>query len=408
MIPSFGGKQKPIFRLSFLVVYLALQIFSGFAEGSSLCELGLATLHTNIKEIVKTEPAQKPELAERLLNYTVVPLVGEDGWVDGFILGSKDPVKDFSVGPSTRVVVMKPDEKDFKFDNQTWFFNQTQYKLLDVGFKNFEAHSTRVNKIIIDHIENYPNQNLKVLYDSPRRSLGKSIGVKRWAMHGAVLLRYEETKPYLSREDLLTLERINSISSNNDVYGLTKDGVLILTIQVTYYGDRRYDKPNLRQILPSQELPTAENKDLFPFEYRFGNLITPEFREKLFTRFDPRYTCEIIRYSSFDPKIPIEIEDRFVLNLFKTIRERGMKHILIGVDQATARLFSYRYGFKHFADLPALNGKKQKEFLYYMDVDGPEFVFINSALTHSSRAVDVRFGGSKWMKWNIFDGWRAP
>jgi hypothetical protein len=201
----------------------------------------------------------------------------------------------------------------------------------------------------------------------------------------------------------MILTQLNGFSKNNDVFGLmTYDSTplpvaisrqeitdrLLMTIQVSYFGDRDFLKPSIQNLLNYEILPT-ENSDRFPFEFRLPRSeASAEFRQKFHSRFEPRYTCEILRYASFDPYLPIEIEDRFIFNVFNSILDQGMRHIVISVDAATGRLFHRRYGFDPYRELP-IPHEGVKEYLYYLDTDSPRFFTAYYALKKNAKKVDV-------------------
>jgi hypothetical protein len=418
---------RSILTPPFLFVLLSLLYpFSYASFNSGLSPAQIKGCEFDLKQAGPKLVASTPDqaLVQAFSQYSIEP-IGENA-DHGFFLRSPNPDK--PVQPKTIIVPSNEWAPPF-IEKRKWHYGNGDYVFLDTGFKRFESYSNSLHKIIRDSIVRFPNEDLEFLYGADRVAAAKMSQSFRWALHEAVLRKYKRKKSYLTEKDLSILRELNKISSNNDVFGLFRydpdlnpadvrdvDNLLLSTIQITYFGDRDFFNPNVRQVERASRLPVDQSQDLLPFAYRLDrdSKKGKSFLKKFNANFSRKDTCEILRYSSFDAKLPLAIEDRLVYDVFRTIVERGMKHIVIGVDNATGRLFSDRYDFMYYDQLPIPIKKQQQvasdnpagwlfgdlsqppipikyepEFLYYIDVHSPEFQTVYHRLKVHSDEVMV-------------------
>jgi hypothetical protein len=287
-----------------------------------------------------------------------------------------------------------------------FFATQVGYTpVVDVGFKNLQAHSMRVHQIVLGHLLNHINENLTVIYDPLRSVAGKILQTHRWAYHDEVMKAYALHKEYLDETDISPLENVNMSSGNSDVFGLLAHDEnfyfldmpleeirrrLVRTIQISYWGDRNYFRPTLRGVMLSAELPIYDKEDEFPFEYRIVPELLGAFREKFYKFFVAKKTGELSRYASF-ANVPKPIRDRFVLRAFDKAIERKLKALVISVDTKTQEAFR-PYGFSFYSELPT-GQTDEKEFVYYyIIIDGTDFRRAYSRLSISAGKVETLTG----------------
>jgi hypothetical protein len=351
-------------------------------------------------------------LLNRWGRYDYSPLPNNEGLILKLKAG------EYANGTRTLDILSEIPNFDLLF-RKVWSLGYKKYEIINVGYKNFQHDSFVVNRAIVRHMNNHPNKNLIVLFDPARNYTAKIIRTYRTAIHGKVLQKYMERKDYLSPHDFNTLKELIHLSGNSDVFGLLaydEDASaqklvpamiakrLLLTAQITYYGDRHFFEPTLRGLMAAAHIPIANSEDKLPFEYRIKPTALPEFRAKFYKRFKAEETAEIIRTARFDQqledsrRVPDEVRDKFFLNLFKTAESRGMKHIVIGVDKATGRYFK-QYGFELYDELeikkiePQLLAQmKEKigdhEYLHFIDIGSEKYLETIERLTSSTFLVE--------------------
>jgi len=295
-----------------------------------------------------------------------------------------------------------PDDFRQTLTVQDWKVKREHFELIDVGYKNLEAFSNRVNRLVLDHLLEHTTEDLEVRFDNWRIYAGHRMIRYRWGVHDAVMELYKKTKPYLNPEDFRTLSYLNKQSGNSDVLALLRSDPseepsdlltepeinerLVLTIQISYLKTHSYMKAEIPSLSLNGEV-TIRDTDLYPFEYRIEVKDRPTFRNKVHGRFPVLKTCEMLRYGSFDTKLPQAVRDRFLFQAFERARSRGMRYIIAGADKFTARLYK-RYGFQIFAELPIAG--QEKEYLTYVDMESPEFKTIYENLRVSGKQVRVK------------------
>jgi len=263
-----------------------------------------------------------------------------------------------------------------------------------------------LHRFIRNQLILFPGEDLEIRYDPIRVEAERISDIDRWNIHRAVLEKYKERKGYLTGKDFWILTALNRLSSNNDVFGLYKHDPkitsssstmnpndLLTAIQITYFGDRDYFNPNIREFRRALDLQIDESEDRFPFAYRLGKTQeTKDFLRRFYSRFPPPETCEVVRYARF-ANVPSAISDRIIYNVFKRIIDTGMKHVVIGVDDFTGPFFSAKYKFKLYERLPMPEKsgleRRTNEFLYYLDVETPRFQKVFAKLENAARAVWV-------------------
>lgn len=280
-----------------------------------------------------------------------------------------------------------------------WSTDGKTYQALSVGFRNLESHSQRLNGAIIENALRYPNDNLRILYSPEFEHSLDSMYTMRWRLHDAVLKKYIDVKKYLSDDDLSLLNRGNEWSDNSEVFALFGGPLkppeemswydfydhLAITMEVTYFGKRDFRSPTVRGGLEALGYHSRAPDDKLPFQFRLDPAVAAEFSAKVYARFDPEYTCEAMRFARFDPHLPPQLFNRFLLGMLNTVQARGMKYILASVDDSTLRLFG-RYGFKKFLPLPVKQNEKP-EYLCYLEVGSPEYMAITKKLKQSVEEV---------------------
>jgi hypothetical protein len=216
-------------------------------------------------------------------------------------------------------------------------------------------------------------------------------------MHAAVLSVYHGKKDYLTPADFSTLNFVNRLSSNSDVFGLFLPSAapfrerLQLTIQISYFGNRNFFIPTTRGVLLAAGQPIDETHDRLPFEFRLSKEDVEAFRTALYQRFDQRTSCEITRYTKFAADLPRDVTDEVVRRVFERVARRGIRTMFISVDPLTLRLFK-RYGFKPYAELPINHTDPgKKEVLAYLTTDSKEFAEVYRRLAESSRSVHTYY-----------------
>jgi hypothetical protein len=275
---------------------------------------------------------------------------------------------------------------DFSFlDGERWRLGERRFQFTNVGFKNFEFHARRVNRLVLDHLKKDPEDNLTVYLSPDFQEAARLAEHRRWAIHDAVLDRYYQKKFYLKGEDYVSLVDVNRLSDNSDVLVVTDAGSgvpigemskrqlndnLLLTIQISYFGDEVFFVPDLRKVALDSGL-TMRSDDRFPFEFRIRKDLQQSFRRQFFEDFDPRTTCEFLRYALLGSDVPRAVHDRMLSEAVALAAKRGMKTIVASADAVTARLFR-RYGFKPYKKLP-VEQSEVDEYLVFARMDDPEF-----------------------------------
>lgn len=299
---------------------------------------------------------------------------------------------DFAKGPRKRV----------------WYFNNQVYQFIDVGFKNFESQSERLNSIIGQHLINHPGENLDIEFGPNRRQAEMFMRRYRWLLHGEVIEVFKKKKKYISPEGFEQLEQVNKDSTNIDVFGLIKfDKVaasrplsdeqihdrLGMTLQISYYGERNFFDASLSEVLRAHgfEVPTLR-VDQFPFETRLDPKRAYYFRERFYNVFDRHTTCEFTRLAKFAKDLPRPMVDRFIYEAFETAEKRGMKTFVASADSKTSRIFQH-YGFKVYSLLPVPTD--EEEVLLVIDVNSPHYQQVKNRLLDSALKVTVRLEGIK-------------
>ncbi len=301
-----------------------------------------------------------------------------------------------------RTVQVRSMPNDFgtAVQKEIWKSHGRRFELLNVGLKNLEPYSIRVNRYVLGHLIAHPDDNLTVLFDSKRMRLADYILSYRWPTHEAVMRSYHEAKPYLNENDFRILKDLNEASTNNDVITLldhdptTENSSIsnrvLLTIQISYFGTRSFFRPSVDDLLKN-EIPNSHENDLLPFEYRIPVELRAKFREAFYSKFPARHTCEMLRYASFDSTLPQDVRDRFLLYAFQKVVDRKVKYIVAGADPATARLYR-RYGFQIFSKLPT-SQNKEPEYIIYLSVNSPQFLKMMNRLRQNAQHVDATTKG---------------
>jgi hypothetical protein len=304
--------------------------------------------------------------------------------VQGFEMLSK---ANRSRNRKNRTVDVDAGPENNRFMAEVWEFKGQQYHYVDVGYPNLQYESNLISEVVADHMIDHPKEDLTVLYKPNLVMLRSAINRFRWALHRAVIASYSDEKEYLTKADLRLLVETNVASQNNDVYGLlnyqrTEDlsslsqeeiqKRLAATIQITYFGNRHFLKPTLREILRSKDFvtPRLQSDDLLPFEFRVPPAVRPKYRAQLAKDFDVTKMAEITRFAKFS-NMPTEVHFRFLYKVFFSAMRHGVRTIVISTDDKTSRLFK-RYGFKLYSRLPTASGAP--EYLYYMQLPGRDFL----------------------------------
>ncbi|MGE0525942.1 MAG: hypothetical protein AB7G93_10260 [Bdellovibrionales bacterium] len=281
------------------------------------------------------------------------------------------------------------------FKSEIWQGSSERFRFLDVGFKHLREYSRAMNLLVADHVVHLPDTSLTVDVGTSFGSLLTRLYQYRWSFHRAVLEKYRKKKPYLQTADLRLLELINEISDNSDVFGLLKydDGSdlrtlsvneiqdrLLLTMQVHYFGDRSFFRPTVRGMMISLGKEIHDSYDRFPFEYRIPLSLAGTIRKNVYSRFNPKTTCELTRLAKFVQVLPYDVSASFLLRVLDRARSRGMETMLVSLDSRTMRLFRREYGIKELIPLPT-DQNEVPEFLGYMDLRGTEFTTLYAELT---------------------------
>lgn len=388
------GKHRLTFSLAYILVFFTYAPLAGGDQslrltrpeggGSAACQLNF--------EFPPPKRVSKPPILDifKKFKYNLLPNGG------GFNF--------FTGKPNARTRVVNLSVTFHPLDVWTrkiWQSESQWFQFIDVGFRNLETDSAVTNGIIAAHLTQYPDDNLTVRYGEERIHAEEILSRYRWELHDAVIDKYATVKPYLTPMDLFDLKALNLINDNNDVLGLldyfqgtdlstlTAEQIkehLIMTIQITYFGERNFFTPSPRGILMASGERIDETEDKMPFEHRITPGALPNFRRMFYSDFNRRTICELTRYAKFVNKIPQAIQDKFLLEAIRTAMNRGMKTMIVSADQATARLYR-RYGFKVYSELPT--GSGELEYLMYMHSNGPEFVSLLSRLDANASQVDV-------------------
>jgi hypothetical protein len=260
--------------------------------------------------------------------------------------------------------------------------------------------------VALHHLRENPTANLRVNFSRGLKDRILALAEFRWQVHDAVLDTYSSTKHYLDDRDLFLLKFGNVWSGNSDVFALLNGSVfsvheplplfemekrLSLAIQISYFGDENYFKPTSRGIMRPLGLQDfTMGFDLLPFEYRLPEEKRPFVREELARNFDIQHSCEIVRYAKFT-SVPSDVQAKFLYQVFMTIKKRGMRTVFAAGDANTIRLFR-RYGFSKILTLP-IAGRREEEFLTYLNVETPEYEQLLTKLSKQSEPTEVLEGG---------------
>lgn len=336
------------------------------------CELTLTGL------FLKASPFLRGFFRKLYDNYTIHEFPDKTGF--------ELKLKNSSATRLPELVDFTSDPDPLKFwSSQEWLFDDIPFQFIDVGFKNLQYEVNKINYLVIQWISN-KGEDLVVRYSPQWLKARQTLKPLRWTLHKSVLEKYKVRKPYLDSVQIEDLNLPNTVSGNSDVFGLLLglpkpvadlrvDDIrsrLVLTAQITYHGDRHFQQPpSLRGLYASAGYIVDEDLDKFPFEYRIAGPEFEKFREKFYSRFPVRTTCEVNRYAMFVKKLPTEVHERFLYHIFKTAENRGMKAMIAEADRKTARLFE-RYGFKVFAEMPSVQSD-ETEYVVYVERGSPEW-----------------------------------
>jgi hypothetical protein len=299
------------------------------------------------------------------------------------------------------IPVMRPMESKSIWRIDHWKTSQTQVNFLDMGLKNLEPDMDEINRLATIQMANAPHTPFEIDISYKRAKERVLLQIMRWRLHDVVLTKYQEMKKYLTSRDFAMLDWTSGWSDNSDLFAIVNGDPLTpekmtlqalekkiaLTIQITYFGRKDFERPTLQGALDANLLRKYSVEDELPFEFRLGPAMRKEFAERVYTRFDRATTCEFMRYAKVDKDLPRDIHDRFLLEALLTAKMRGMKTILASGDSFTSRLFR-RYGFEIFDRLPT-NQVGEIEYLSYLDTDSPAFAAVIQMLNASSRDVET-------------------
>lgn len=367
-----------------LVILLSLSLYFGSAAAAINCK--------NIHRASGLSP--QSQLASNFQRYIVRDIGGSNR---SFLIEPRDESELSSLPPS-RIAVGKSKYNPLIY--QLWSRAGEKYQFFDVGIKNLEGDALILNRLIAAHMLKRPRTSLRIDYTPARLAYERQLLRVRWAVHDAVLKNYFMNKVYLTFHDNLLLKIPNIWSNNNDVLGLLRTSVnlgimskrdiqkaLLITLQISYYGEQNYLRPTFRGLMFSQGYAMPFRSDKFPFEYRLDPEKAVEFRRSFIENFDPRTTCEFTRYVKFNKNLPDSVRDAFLFEAFRTAIRRGMHTVIASTDPLSARRFR-RYGFQVYSDLPTRQ-HDTPEYLVYVDLTSPEFKSIYYGLQLRLHDIDV-------------------
>jgi hypothetical protein len=269
-----------------------------------------------------------------------------------------------------------------------------QYDLHNFGFKRLEQMDLKVKNLLINHmIDPSLKAGLRVNFSPDWGAYQSALASNRWAVHDAVLDKYREVKDYLSDQDFQVLTSVNAQSMNSDVLAITAPNLdvlnltplelkenLYVTLQISYYGDKKYFHPTLDGVLQAARLGADENQDMLPFEHRLKPSEALAYRKSFYRRFDRKTTCEVVRYAVIHP-VPKAVHAFLLYQALGLLKKREMATAVADVDPLTRRLFR-QYGFKDCEPLPVIQSDKP-EFLCFLSLTDAAFVPMLVALRES-------------------------
>ncbi len=325
----------------------------------------------------------KMEALNRLHDFRVLPLDDDRGIRIERIVPSRGGVveEDLSLNKVDRLIGV-----------EDWEYGGEPFAFMSAGFKNLENHSRQIHRHILERIYEGLDHDLDLLYDPRFRAQMDELKRWRWRLHDAVIGRYRAEKSYLRPSDLMILRWINELSHNSDVFAVlsAEPAALLATIQVSYQGNHNFLKPTLLGFLQTLDLEKSTELDLLPFEYRLSGPDGVAFRHSFYSYFRRDQVCEFTRYSKFD-RMPVPVQERMLLKALQAARTRGMRTIVAGGDEKTARLFA-RYGFKVFGRLPT-EQTETAEYLSYLRIPSKEYEAVHTRLKISAQLVRARARG---------------
>lgn len=316
------------------------------------------------------------------------------------------------VNPSWPVYSIKLAEPEIvPWSTKLWSDSKNSlFRYMNVGFPNLASRSEQINKLVGIHLMLGEKTNVMFSFGRVRSEQERVLSNLRWTFHQLVLETYRKRSKNVSEDGMAMLNLYNMNSNNNDVFGLMAgdsldESVANLnpteierdlkeTIQISYHGDRDFLAPSPNGVLQAVGFPVDDSTAKLPFEYRIDPAHLQEFRRHFYGRFPAKNTAEFARYAKF-ARIPKEVHDLFVVQVFATAMMRGVRYIVASVDPVTLELFQRGYGFKLYQPLPVnprlqqkgKGGEPEPEFVAYLDLASPEFQAMFNKMVWSSSAV---------------------
>lgn len=380
----------PLLQPVLIAILLALPAAGHGPSASTICE-GMLT--------AKTDPGNKI-LRQRLRN-TIITRIPSGGFeVRNSVLSDKNQA-------TTEIVLENLHFGKDQWRNEEWIYDGAHYSFLDLGFKDFESDSQEVHRLVIDHVREKPEAELRIVFGPQRVGDLRKRTRLRWATHDVVLEVYKESKNYLGWADFSIMKHVNRSTGNSDVLTLLRydpdhatwsnlDAVdvherLVSTAQVSYYGDPVILAPTAKSLAAAQNPLYAgiAHERKFPFEYRVDHSESAQIHHHITSMFDPLKTCEITRFASRASHLPRPVMHRLLSEVFDTLVKRGMKVILASLDDKTFRLFRREYGFQRLFEFP-VKGNQEHETLAFLFVDTQLFEQVREKLQKSGMQVEVR------------------
>ena len=264
----------------------------------------------------------------------------------------------------------------------SWLLGDQAYSFINVGHANMALDAQDMNRVVLGYLQTEnPKFGLDLTFGIRRRLSVRLLRSMRWALHDKVVQNYSGTYGYLSLEDFDELDIASSRSSNHDVLVVLEDqgdfdwinvdekkwhDDVIQTLQISYFGERTFFKPNLRGVLASAQIEISEANDKLPFEERIVPSQRAALRDNFYRRFEARQTAEFARYMRFK-KRPVALGSKLVLEGLALAAQRGVRYVVASTNKLTAEAFARRYGFQKYARLPTRT--RMEEWVSYLDLE---------------------------------------